>query len=477
MKKIFLSLVLSGCLINIQSQTEQLRSVPAFSKIQVADAVSVIYTQSDTLSVIIKGNEKEIGTVETKVENSTLIISAKGKYYNPLTIYVKNKTLEEVLCSGASDLKTSNILKGNSVLFSISGAAHVKAKVEAKTIKAVQSGASELILEGSTDQLNAEISGASTLKAYALKTLEANIITTGASTAKVTVATKLTANASGASNIRIKGDVKDISAEATTAASISRIIDDEKSDGKDSTTFKWKGKKVIIIGGDERYKDTSVVKSKSKKQFNHWAGFAIGVNGLLTPGGSFTQPSKYNYLDLNYSRSFNFQLNIFQHNLHIYKNYVNLVTGFGTEFRRYMLDNKTTLNADSSFTHGVIDSISKFSYSKNILKSTMLQVPLLLEFNTCRKPSKSFHIAVGAIGQFMISSKTKQKFEINGNEFTKIRKDSYNMSPFQVKAHASVGYSNFTVFSEYNITPLFSSGKGPEVYPFVIGVRLIPFGD
>ncbi|MBI2722618.1 MAG: outer membrane beta-barrel protein [Bacteroidetes bacterium] len=107
----------------------------------------------------------------------------------------------------------------------------------------------------------------------------------------------------------------------------------------------------------------------------------------------------------------------------------------------------------------------------------MLQFPILLEFNIGRKPSKSFHIAAGVIGQFMISSKTKQKFEISGNEFTKIRKDSYNMSPFQVKAHASVGYSNFTVFSEYNITPLFSSGKGPEVYPFVIGVRLIPFGN
>lgn len=477
MKKIFLSLVLSGCIINLQSQTEQRRSVSAFNKIQVADAVSVIYTQSDSLSVIVKGNEKEISTVETKVENSTLIISAKGKYYNPLTIYVKNNALEEVLCSGASDLKTTNTLKGNSILFSISGAAHVKANVEAKTIKAVQSGASEFNLGGTSEELMAEISGASILKAYDLYTQQATVITTGASTAKITVAKKLNANASGASNIRIKGDVKDISAEATTAASISRIVDDKKSDGKDSTTFKWKGKKVIIIEGDERYKDTSVVKSKSKKHFNHWAGFAIGVNGLLTPGGSFTQPSKYNYLDLNYSRSINFQFNVFQHNFHIYKNYINLVTGLGTEYRRYMLDNKTTLNADSSFTHGVIDSTSNFSYSKNILKSTMLQVPLLLEFNSGKKTSKSFHIAVGAIGQFMISSKTKQKFEINGNDFTKIRKDNYNMSPFQVKAHASVGYSNFTVFSEYNITPLFDSNKGPEVYPFVIGVRLIPFGD
>jgi hypothetical protein len=156
---------------------------------------------------------------------------------------------------------------------------------------------------------------------------------------------------------------------------------------------------------------------------------------------------------------------------------VNLVTGFGLEWRRYMLDNKTTLDPDSSFTHGMIDSSNTYVYNKNLFKSTMIQVPLLLEFNTHRKSNKSFHIAVGAIGQFMINSKTKQILEFKGDEFTKIRKDSYNMSPFQVKAHASIGYSQFTVFGEYNITPLFDSKKGPETYPFVVGVRLIPFND
>lgn len=477
MKTKLLSIALFASVLSF-GQISQQRPVGTFNKIQVSDAVKVIYTQSDSLNVSVSGNEKELSNVETKVEKSTLVITAKGNFYNPVTVYVKNNSLEEVFCSGSSEFKTTNVVKGNSISLSLSGASRGNIKVEAKNVKEIQSGASELTLDGTTEQLDAEISGASVLKAYALKATNANVTATGASTAKINVAEKLNANANGASSIKVKGDVKDISAEASSAASITRIMDDgKKMDSKDSTTFKWKGKKVIIIGSDDKKPDTIVNKHNPKRHFDNWAGFSVGVNGLLTPGGAFTQPAKYNYLDLNYSRSINFQLNFFQKNFHIYKNYVNLVTGFGIEWRRYMLDNKTTLNADSSFTWGTIDSTNKISYNKNLFKSTMLQVPLLLEFNTGRKPSKSFHIAVGAIGQFMVNSKTKQKLEIDGDSYTKIRKDNYNMSPFQVKAHASVGYGNFTMFGEYNITPLFDSKKGPEVYPFVVGVRLIPFND
>jgi hypothetical protein len=472
-----LSIALLSSVLTLSAQVSQNRQVGTFNKIQVSDAVNVVFTQADSMSVNVSGNEKELASVETKVEKSTLIITARGKFYNPVTVYVKNNALDEIMCSGASDFKTTNTIKSENVLLSVSGAAHANASFESKVVKEIQSGASEVILAGSADQFDAELAGASSLKAYNLKTTNANIVTTGASSAKVNVTDKLSANASGASSIKVKGNVKDISAEATSAASITRILDDKKGDGKDSTMFNWKGKKVIIIGSEDHKHDTTITKHHHNRSFDHWAGFAVGVNGLLTPSGTLDMPAKYNYLDLNYSRSINFQLNFFQHNFHIYKNYVNLVTGFGIEWRRYMLDNRTTLNPDSSFTWGTIDSTSKFSYNKNLFKSTMLQVPLLLEFNTSSKPSKSFHIAVGAVGQFMVASKTKQRLELNGDEYTKIHKDNYNMSPFQVKAHASIGYSNFTVFGEYNITPLFASNKGPQVYPFVVGVRIIPFGD
>jgi hypothetical protein len=321
--------------------------------------------------------------------------------------------------------------------------------------------------------MNAEVSGASGLRTYDLGCRNASVSVAGASHAKVYVTDRIVANASGASSIKIKGDAREVIAEATTASSISKIVDSKPGDARgDSTTFRWKGKKLIIIGED---KENHSIHISHDADFDHWAGFSIGVNGLLAPGGSFTMDKRYHYLDLNYSRCINFQLNFFQHNFHLYKDYINLVTGFGIEWRRYMLEHKTTLNPDSSFTWGTVDSTSNFRFDKNLFKSTLLQVPLLLDFNTSKKADKSFHVSVGVIGQFMINSKTKQKLNKDGYEYTKLDRDSYNMAPLCLKAHASVGYSKFTVFGEYNITGLFTAGAGPQVYPFVAGVRLVSF--
>jgi hypothetical protein len=50
------------------------------------------------------------------------------------------------------------------------------------------------------------------------------------------------------------------------------------------------------------------------------------------------------------------------------------------------------------------------------LKSTFVNVPLLLEFNTNKNPEKSFHLAFGVIGGFKLGSRTRQILEQNGEE-------------------------------------------------------------
>ena len=154
---------------------------------------------------------------------------------------------------------------------------------------------------------------------------------------------------------------------------------------------------------------------------------------------------------------------------------MNLVVGLGFEWNQYEFRNKTRLNADSSYTHGVIDSTNAFSYTKNRLKTTFVNIPVLLEFNTNKNPKKSFHIAVGVIGGYKLGSRTRQILEQNKNDIKLIRKDNYNINPFRVNAHASVGYHNVTVFADYALTSLFENGRGPQLNPFTIGVKLVSF--
>lgn len=483
--KIYTFALLTVSFTFFKAQTVQTREIKPFTKILASGGAKIYYTQSDTISLRVKAGENEIDFVETKVEDNTLYISAKGNYKEGVKIYVFNSKLEDVSLSGAVNIESQNTIKSENMNISLTGASSGDLDVNTVKLTSIQSGASSLKLSGSTDTFNAENSGASSLKAYSLNSKSTAVLTTGASNARVFASEKLVANATGASSIKFKGDAKDVVAEASAASSISKIVDDgssstvgtdktkNKNDG-DSVVINLRSKRIVIF---DREPNVSIQKKNKidEEEFKHWSGLSFGFNGYFSPDGSASVPSRYKYMDLNYGRSVNIQWNILQHNFNIYHNYVNLVTGFGIEWRRFMFDNKTSLNADSSFTWGSIDTTNTFNFKKNLFRSTMLQVPLLIEFNTNKNPRKSFHIAVGAIGQFMVGGRTKQIYERGGYTFEKVRKDNYNMNPLVLKTHASIGYRDFTVFGEYNITSLFEKGKGPQLYPFVIGVRLIPF--
>lgn len=469
---------------SVKAQQTQIRTASPFNKIETSGSVHVIYTSSDSLEVKVSADDKEIDNVETKFDNTTLMITNKGHFTKPVVVYVKNNKLIDIQSSGASDFKTSNSIKSDSINFNVSGSADVNAKVESRSIKTIQSGASNLKLTGTATNLASELSGASTLKAYDLYANKVNVTSTGASTAKIFVNEKLVANAGGASTIKIKGDAKDISAEAGPAASITKTYEQVKVEGKsgkDSTVYKWKGKKIIIIDkGDDGETHLDTVKTKhqyTNEDFNHWAGFSMGVNGYAGANGSTMMPKATNYMELDYGHSFNFQFNLFERHLNLVKNNLKLVTGFGFDYHSYALNKKTNLNpnTDSLSNFGMIDTTNNYSYKKNKFRNTYIQVPLLLEFNTSNNPHKSFHMAFGVIGQYLISSRTKQVLEQNNFEFTKTKKDSYNLSPFSAKAHLNVGYRSFTAFAEYNLTPMFKKDKGPELYPFTVGIRLIAF--
>lgn len=475
--KILTLAFISGTII-MNAQKMQTRPVSAFNKIETSGSAIVVYTNSDSMSLGVKAKEGEIEKVETKVENNTLYISNKGRFTAPVYVYIKNNQLNELLASGASIFKVTNTIKSETFYLNVSGSANVNANVNSSKIKSIQSGASVLSLSGTTDVFNAELSGASSLKAYSLVSKNTDIISTGASTSRIYVTGKLTANASGASDIKVKGEVTDISAEASTASSITKILDTDNKDSNDSTFYNFKGKKIIIIDKDHDMAENDSTRNKNtydSDEFKHWAGFSMGINGYMNSLGSITLPAQHNYMDLNYARSFNFQFNMIERQLNLFKNNVKIVTGFGFDYHSYDLAKKTTLNPDSSYTFGTIDSTNTLSYKKNRLRNTYIQVPLLLEFNTSNDPEKTFHIAFGVIGQFLISSRTKQVLENERFEYTKVRKDGYNMNPFSAKAHVNLGYRGWTFFGEYNLTPLFQSGKGPELYPFTAGIRLVPF--
>lgn len=476
MNKLSLTIILLfSFFLSCNAQRTEQKDIVAFNKIYLSGSVDVIYTNSDTLSLTLKGEKTDLQKINIKQDNGALYISNSGSSLSGVKIYLKNNALNYIQSAGSINFKSNSLINCDSMSINSSGASDVKLKIKANKINCIQSGASDVSLTGETKQLQLLTSGASTFKGYNLNASNANVISSGASTAKVNVIENINANASGASNIKIKGEVNQIITEATPGASITKVKKQNNSDKaeSDTLTFNWKKKKIVVVSNDnELYIDNKIPEPKS---FKHWKGFSVGINGYMNSTGGINLPKQYNYMDLNYSRSFNFQLNSLEQQFNIIDNHFKFIVGLGLDFRLYELSNKTILNADSSFTHGVIDSTNTYTYRKNKLRNSYLQIPLLFELNTSNNPNKTFHLAFGVIGQVMLGASTKQELEQNKFEITKHKSDTYNFNPFAAKAHVNFGYRNWTVYAEYNLTPLFQSGKGPELYPFTAGIRLIPF--
>jgi hypothetical protein len=455
------------------AQQVQKREIASFSRIEASGSVEIHYTNSDSLSLKVEAAGNELENVHTTVENGTLRIYNKGNFNFPVEVHVKNSQLNSVELSGASSLKTSNAIKNETMELKLSGSSTANIKLEGGDVKCLLSGASNLALHGHANAIKADVAGASALKGFDFQVARAEILTTGAATAKVNVTESLKANASGASDVKVKGQPKELTAESSGAASITRV--EPKKNGekdKDTMTYNLKRKKILVITDDM----VEIKNRESRKSgFKHWRGIMAGVNGYVNPAGALSLPKQNSFMELNYARSYNFQFNFIERQFNISSNHVKLVTGLGIDYHQYEFLPRTSLRADSSYTIGRVDTSSRMQYRKNRLRVTYLQVPLLLEFNSSNNPSKSFHIAMGVIGQYRIGSKTKQELLEAGDEITRIRKDDFNLSPFAAKAHVNFGYRGWTIYGEYSLTPLFQSGKGPELYPFAVGLRIVPF--
>lgn len=475
---IYSALFLSIGLVT-KAQTTQTREITPINKIEVGGAATVYFTQSDTLALKVVAAESEIANIYTTIVDGVLSVKAKGSFKQDYKIYVSANHINQITTSGASKIACSNVLLSDSLSLDASGASDMEIKTTTKKVDVVLSGASEITLIGNSNSLQGQVSGASSLKSYKFITANSNITASGASSAKVFATEKINANATGSSTIKFKGEPKDVSAEASSSSSIAKVVGDDVykqsgNENRDSTTFNFRKKKFVIINKEkDNHSEFTVVNRDD--EFKHWRGFGVGFNFLSSDLGGFSLNNATSNMSITNSKSISIYFNPIQRNFHIYKNYINFSTGLGFQWSGYSFSKRVTLKADSDYTYARIDSASKINYKENVLRNTYANIPLLFEFNTNTNPKKSLHLSIGVIAGVKLGARTRQQYVLNSDKIKVVRKDDFNQNLFRLNAHASVGYQNLTVFADYALTPLFENGKGPQVYPFTVGFRILPF--
>ena len=111
---------------------------------------------------------------------------------------------------------------------------------------------------------------------------------------------------------------------------------------------------------------------------------------------------------------------------------------------------------------------------KSKLSTTYATVPILLEWHSSSSQSRGVVISTGVIGGVKLGSNTKinYKYKENGDINKDKRRDDYNLSPFRYGVTARIGVGDWLIYGNYYLTSLFEKDKGPELYPFSIGIAL-----
>jgi len=321
---------------------------------------------------------------------------------------------------------------------------------------------------------------------------------------------QLKSDVSGAGHLSYfdNGQMREISAPDEKTRSLSGmeniksvIIEDENGekqvlfeaqDGEDTVSVKVGPNKVVVITDDTvKVKlgnnevvvndegDVKVKRDKKKNKFNgHWTGLELGLNGYLTPDMDFNYPSAYSGLEQNYVKSTNVNINLFEQNINLLHNKLGLVTGLGFTWNNYRFDaTDTRLEKDNGQLVVYSEQTPDVSYTKSKLVVNYLTVPLMLEYQTNpRSKVNSFHLGAGVVGGLRIGSHTKYMYDNGTKQKDKTPGDFY-LNPFKMDGIVKIGWGVINLYGTYSFSTLFCSGKGPELYPFSIGICITDLTD
>jgi len=235
MKKVilFLSIVLafSSCDTGVAGNGNVIKkdlSITEFSALEVNGAFEVMLRQGTGVGLSIEMDENLFEYLEVtqrsnvlKIETERVIRKSKAK-----KIYLTVTDLEEIEVNGANELETRGGLNGESLMVQANGASQLKIEFIGTELKLAANGGSSINLRGEVGALEIEVNGAAKVKASKMRADHVKVEVSGAAESEVWAVNSLDVSASGASDVKYKGE-PEINKESSGASNISRLSNDE----------------------------------------------------------------------------------------------------------------------------------------------------------------------------------------------------------------------------------------------------------
>ena len=237
------------------------------------------------------------------------------------------------------------------------------------------------------------------------------------------------------------------------------------------TTEVLLGRTRLIVESDGNGSNIRVIKDTTRKRKvdNHLElgfGLDLGINMYLSDGTT-TLPGAYTDLDQHIGKSMNVNLNLLRLNVKL-SDYWWVTTGVSMYYNNYRFNNNVRLVPQTTELTFFRDSIS---YKKNKLVASYLMMPFLLHYDDMGgDDDHKFRFAIGPNVGILMRSHTKW---VNSRDGKTKFNDNFSLNKLRYGVRAEIGYGWFNLYADYMLSPLFSSGKGPELNGLTIGLRLL----
>lgn len=481
--------------------------VSNFNGVELGGAIKMQFTQADEQSVYFETDENLMELVKVEVKNNILHLNISNiRNATKLSAVVTAPFLNSITTSGAAFFEGENEIQTDVLKVEASGASKLTLNLTTALLETNLSGASRATFSGLATTHQADLSGASRLVAKELATETTSVKASGASNAWINTK-QLKQELSGAA--KVSYDNEPLTVEGKSEAF---VFSSKESRNGDTVNVNVGSVRVQVIDGDSTIvvvgsrrivvDENGGVKIQREKKYKfngHWAGFELGINGLLTPDFDMNYPSALGFLDQRMEKSINVNLNFYEQNIRLNKRgNIGLVSGLGLTWNNYRFGNSVMLSNENNKLKGYY--MEGISVKKSKLVNTYLTLPLYLEFQTTsNKKKESAHFAAGVVAGWRFSSHTKTYFLESNKEYllrdpssgnllpTVMRSpaastrnivkeyDSFQQTPFKLDASVRAGWGIVNLYANYALTPMFIKNRGPELYelyPFSVGITL-----
>ncbi len=240
------------------------------------------------------------------------------------------------------------------------------------------------------------------------------------------------------------------------------------------------GKKAVKIFEDEDdievdifnedYEESDDPAERRRSFDGHLGGIEIGYNNFTSGKWLKNETPLDGWLDLNTAKSTSF--NIISPAVSLgFTRHFGLVTALGLNFNNYRFDGNNTIVVDGEGIVTPAYPADPVRYDKSKLATVYGILPVMLEVQIPVSYSSTINLGAGVAGAVKLGSHTKVVYHDDGKQKDKNR-DDFNLNVLRYGVTARAGYEMVQVYGTCWLSPMFEKGRGPELYPFEIGLAL-----